>query len=265
MVGKEGSKRADHVLRYVVEGPAQYGLDLDAVDGVWRTLAEAYEEGRRLLHIHFRVNTRGDGPAQDFCAVFERLEAGDARHVSGAARNGGYAPATSEAHRDGEGNGLCGDDPQVGEPVLVFGRKFVKRPEQIPAPATPSLVRLQFLDECLRLWMDAPELFAAFVIGHGLVAKDRELQPSSAIFGQWADIQIGNSEFVDEVVESGAKVVQVIPDGKREGGRHGFGQLGYEQLFVGLEVEIVGKAMRASFEPGVNFDLEALQVLDSPR
>ncbi len=59
--------------------------------------------------------------------------------------------------------------------------------------------------------------------------------------------------------------MQKVPDGKSEGGRHGLGQLGYEQLLVGLEVEIVGKAIRASFEPGVNFNLEALQVLDSPR
>ncbi len=118
MVGKEGPERGDHVLRYVVEGPAQYGLDLDAVDGVWRTLAEAYEEGRRLLHVHFRVNAGGDGPAQNFCAVFEWLKAGDARHVSDGAWNDGYAPATPGAHRDGKGNGLCGDDPRWGNLCL---------------------------------------------------------------------------------------------------------------------------------------------------
>ena len=95
--------------------------------------------------------------------------------------------------------------------MLVFGRKFVKRPEQIPAPATPSLVRLQFLAECLRFWVDAPDLLAAFVVGHDLVAKDRELQPSGAIFGQRADVEVGNGEFVDEVVESGAEVVQKSP------------------------------------------------------
>ncbi len=82
MVGKERSKRGDYGGRYVVEGPAQYGLDLVAVDGIWRTFAEAYEEGRGLLHVHLRVNARGNEPAHDFCTVpFELLKAGDAPEI----------------------------------------------------------------------------------------------------------------------------------------------------------------------------------------
>jgi hypothetical protein len=53
----------------------------------------------------------------------------------------------------------------MGEPVLVFDRKVVKQREGVLRRVLPSLVRLQFLDDCLRVSADVPYFVAAFPRG----------------------------------------------------------------------------------------------------
>lgn len=255
--GKKRTKGHNNVTGYVVQSLPQYSFGPVAVDGIWRSFAESYEEGRRLVHVHFRVYAGGSDKAGDFCATFERLQTVLAVQEVVGTFGGGNAG-------NKEGKGAGGYNPQVGESVLVLDRKLVKYPEKATESVIPSLVRLQFLDECLRVWVDAPDLLTTLVGSHSPVAENGELQLLSAAFGQRVDADVGDGEFVDEVVERGAEVVQEVPDSEREGGRYGFSQFDYEQLLAGLEVEIVDKAIRVFFKPGPDIRLEALQVLDGP-
>ncbi len=125
----------------------------------------------------------------------------------------------------------------------------------------PSVVRLQTLDDCLRLWVDAPDFITAFPGIHGPVDKDRELRLSEFV-GQRADVEVRNSQFVDEVVERGAEVMETVANNGGESRRHGFEEFEHKQLLAALRVEIGEETVGASFEPDSGFGFEALQVVE---
>lgn len=232
----------------VVIDLSQYGFDPVAVDGIWRTFAECYEEGRRVLHIHFRVGFTGREIPYDYCAVFNGLPEGLGSKEWGM---------RGREKRDGSG---C-ENSQVGKPVLVLVRKLVKRPQEMPERFVPSFVRLRSLDECLSVGVNAPDLAATLPTAHGPVGKDRKLQRSRATFRQRVDTYVSNSKFVDEVIESGADVVQAVADDGGKPGRYGIKKFDGEKLLTALRIEIMDKAVRLSFEPASGFGFKILQVV----
>jgi hypothetical protein len=74
----------------------------------------------------------------------------------------------------------------------------------------PSLVRLQFLNECFRVWMNAPNHAFEFLQGLRVIREEnRELRVSGHAPGEWSSL-MREGEFVGEVVQGRAEVVETI-------------------------------------------------------
>lgn len=230
----------------------QHGLHGRAIDGFWRTFPERYIEGRGALHVHFRPSVGGREIPQDYCAVYNGAKDGSCGNGVGV--------------RDVEADRPDVKDPQVGEPVLVFDRKIVEYRENVGGrvlSSFPSFVGLQFLDDCLRSWVDAPDCVTAFSGVHGSVGKDRKFRPPE-IAGQRPNIQVPDGELVNEVVEGSTKVVQAVTGDSGELRRDRLQEFDYHQLLASLEVEIMDEAVWLSLEPSSGFFFKALQVVERP-
>lgn len=245
------SERRDHLADYPFVEFAQYTFDRRPVDDVWRTFAERYEEGRGLLHVHFRVNSGGREVPHNFCAAFNHAP-------------GGLGIEDAAVTRDIQADGFGAKGNHIGKSMLVLGRKDMKYRQGVQTRLFPSLVRLQFLDDCLRVWVDAPNFIAAFVGPHGPVGGDRKLQHSSAMLGQWVDSDVGGREVVNEVIEGRTHVVQTVSNNEAEFQRHRLQEFSYKQLLAALYVEIVDQLVWLAFEPGSDFAFKALQVIEHP-
>ena len=150
------------------------------------------------------------------------------------------------------------------EPVFVLVGKLVKYPENEFMRLVPSRVRLQPLDDCSRAWMNAPNhAFEGFRSILGIAPEHGERNVSLDTFRERLPF-VSDGEFVDEVIEGGAEVVQTVPDNGGEFGRHGLEDLDYEQLVAALKVSIMDQSVRLAFEPDGGFALKALHVVERP-
>ena len=147
--------------------------------------------------------------------------------------------------------------------MLVNIRKLVKHPEGIDSIVLPSLVRLQPLDDCLGVWVDAPDFTLPLPGLHGPVSENRELRSRSDRIGQGVS-GVGDSKFVGEIVEGGSEVVQTIADEEAKPNRWLAEDFNPDELLACLRVEFVDNAVRVSFPPSSVFRLQALQVLERP-
>lgn len=251
-LGEVGNERRQDFVNDPVVDFGQHGLHGRTIDGFWRTFPERYIQGRGALHIHFRPSVGGRVIPQDYCAFYN------------GAKVGPYGEGVEVGEVDSDGADI--KDPQVGESVLVFDRKIVKYREDVRSRVlskVPSSVRLQFLDDCLRSWVDAPDCVTAFSGVHRPVGEDREFR-SPEVARQRANVQVPDSQLVNEVVQGGAKVVQTISGDSGELRRYRLQEFDYHQLLASLEVEIMEEVVRLSLEPSSGFFFKALQVIERP-
>jgi hypothetical protein len=148
--------------------------------------------------------------------------------------------------------------------MLVRVVKLVELPEGVGRELIPSVVRLQPLDNCLRVWADGPEHLAAFSRRQGLGTVDREPEFPCKVLGQGVDADGGEREFVDEVVEGGAEVVEAVADAETELCRDGLGEFEAKELLAALSVEMTDVSVRFSLSPLANLRVETVQVMGSP-
>jgi hypothetical protein len=246
-VGKKGRK---NLVNNPLVGYTQHGLYPRAINGFWRTFPERYVEGRGVLHVHLRPSFRGREIPQDFCAAFYGLKDGLDGH--------------GERVGDEKGALVDAENPQVGKSVLVLDRKVVKyREDMVRCVPLPSLVGLQFLDDCLRLWVDAPDFVTAFVGSHSPIGEDGKLHSFSDLLGERSTVADG--ERVRKVVESGAEVVQAVSSDDGEFRRKLLKEFDYHHLLASLGVEIMDESVRLCFEPTSGFGFKAVQVVERPR
>jgi hypothetical protein len=205
-------------------------------------LPEAYAERQEGVHVHFRVEAlRGRGfgcVRENFCAVFVRPEI----DVDCSGQEG-YIGKVGVG-----GDGHLGN---VWRSMFVHVVKLVELPERIGRELIPSVVRLQTLDEYLRVWMDAPDFVAAF-------------QPPRSTFGQRVDAEVGEREFVDEVIEGRAEIMEAIPDDETKLLRDGFREFEVDELLAALSVEMTNVSVRFSLSPLTNLRLKSVQVIGGP-
>jgi hypothetical protein len=88
----------------------------------------------------------------------------------------------------------------VWHSMLINIGKSVELPQGVRRELFPTVVRLQPLDCCLRVRMDAPDFVAAFPGMQGPIAEDGELQMFSSILRQGIDAVVGEGEFIDEAI-----------------------------------------------------------------
>jgi hypothetical protein len=131
---KKRQERSDDLLIDVVERPLQDDLDGPSFDGELRPLLESYAEGRRALHVHFRVSVAGGVVPRDYCILFYRApDDFDARQ--------------SDRVRSVEGYVAWHGLSQMGKPMLVDVVQLVENPQEVVRRGgfIPSIVRLQSL------------------------------------------------------------------------------------------------------------------------
>ncbi len=90
----------------------------------------------------------------------------------------------------------------VRHSMFVHVGKLVELPEGVRRERIPSVVRLQPFDDCLRVWVDAPDSLSAGARTHSLGAKVGELRVSDEL-GRKRVAMAGDDEIIDEIVEGG--------------------------------------------------------------
>ena len=140
--------------------------------------------------------TRGVGC--NLCAVFVRADI----NTEGAGHAGNFGNINDAS------DGHLGD---VRHSMFVHVGKLVELPEGVRRELIPSVVRLQPLDNCLRVWIDAPNSLFPGVRIHSLGAEDGELRVFDEL-GRGRVAMMSDDEVINEVVESGAEVMETVAD-----------------------------------------------------
>ena len=233
---------------YVAMDVSQPVGDRRAAELLWGSLADACDEGGCEIHVHFRAGLINGGTAGDWRVIFNReIYWFD---FVGFGDSGNY---------EGQKGDAC-EGRNVRQAVLLLYGKLVELPEGIVGGPLLSVVRLQVLDDCLRVWMDAPKHVVEFA--RILLDEDRKPRITLDILG-YPPLFVGNGEFKREVVERGAKVVQTISNGKAEfGGRRWLENFGPKELLGAINIGFGPSWVRAFFEPKVYFGFKALQVVN---
>jgi hypothetical protein len=152
----------------------------------------------------------------------------------------------------------------MGQPVLVHVGKLVELPEGVAPEPLPSIVGLQPLDVCLRSWVDAPDFVSAFPRRHLPITEDGKFQAPGAAFGQGVDSNVGEREFVDEVVEGGSEVVDAVSDDEAKVGGRLLQHFEPRELVEFINIELRPNSVRAFLGPGFHFGFKVLQVMERP-
>lgn len=144
--------------------------------------------------------------------------------------------------------------------MFVHVGKLVELPEGVRRERIPSVVRLQPFDDCLRVWVDAPDSLSAGARTHSLGAKDGELRVSDEL-GRKRVAMAGDDEIIDEIVEGGGGVVETVADDEAKLGRDWLGESDVHVLFAALAVGMTDVSVRFSLAPLTNFRVKTIQVI----
>lgn len=219
---------------------------------LWGSLAETYAERRCEMHVHFRAGFVNSWVAGDWCAIFHRAE--DWLDFVNREECG---------HPEGHSNSR--EKADMRQPVLVLHGKLVELPEGIVGESVSSVVRLQPLDDCLRVWVDAPDLVAALPRIHLPVSEDGELQLPRSVFGQGIDAKVGDGKLKDEVVEGRTEVVETIANDEANfGGGRRLKDFDAKEFLGAISIGFAPSSVRVFLAPSVHFFVEAVQVVVRP-
>lgn len=248
--GEVRGQTRKHLAHYVVMDVSKPVGNGHASELLWGSLAETYAEGGCELHVHFRAGVVNGGIAGDWCAIFNRAEDWlDLIHRDTRRRD------EAECRQGCKNRG-------VRQPVLVDIGKLVELPKGIVPEFLASVVRLQPLDFCLRGWGDAPKHLMKFT--HVLARENGELGLPRELAGQRFP-RVGDGEFVGEVVEGGAEVVQVVPDDEAKiVSGWGVEDFDPKELLAGINIAFGPSSVRAFFIQNSNFRFKALQMVERP-
>lgn len=220
-----------------------------------RPLPEGYAEGQEGVHVHLRVETLGKsgdagGIGCNLCAVFVRAYSD--------------TDAAGQVGRTGEvGEGTDGHLRNVRHSMFVHVGKLVELPEGVRRERIPSVVRLQPLDDCLRVRVDAPDSLLAGARTHGLGAKDGELRVFDEL-GRGRVAMTGDNEIVDEIVQSGAEVVETVADDETQLCGDWLRESDVHELLAALAVDMTVVSVRLSLSPLTNLSVKSVQVMGGP-
>lgn len=238
-----------HLTNDVSVDNPQYLRDGEPWHFFWGSLAEAYAEAGVEVHVHFRAGFVEGGVAGDWCAVFNRTPAHELDLV-------GYVVAG-----DHEAKGVRREKDEVGQSVFIHSVKLVEPPKGVGfGVPLPSRVRLQPLDNCLGVWLDAPK----HVVEFARILLDEDGKPGVAFdaAGHRSSLIRGDSEFKDEVVEGAPEVVEAVSDNKAKFGRRRVKHFNPYDLLRAINIGFGPSSVRAFFDPGSNFGFKALQVVE---
>lgn len=252
MAFEKRAQGPEHFVDDVVVEESEPHGDGHASDYLGDALAEAYADGRRNLHVHFRANHIESGVAGDWCAAFNRASKQELDIVD-AQVLGDEERLTHPREKD-----------DVGQPVLVLDIKPVELPKGVSAEPVASVVRLQYLDDCLGSWVDPPKHAIEFFKGiFATRAKDGKLRVALDALGN-PPAFVDDGEFEDKVVERGAQVVDTIANDQAKVGGRLANRLKPRELVAGVNVECRPGSVRVFVGPESDFRFEAVQVVDGP-
>ncbi len=252
--GEVIGKGRENPFSYVVMDTRQSVGDREASELLWGSLAETYAEGGCEIHVHFRAGLVNGGIAGDWCAVFNRecdwldfISSGASRNPKGQMRD------TSEG---------C----DVRQPMLVLSGKLVELPEGVVGgTALPSVVRLQPLDDCFRVWVDAPKhAIEFFQVMVATGSENGERRITLDTLRQWPAF-IRQCQLEGEVVECGAEIMKTVTNDKTQfGGGRWLEDFDPKELLSAINLGFGPSSARVFFKPSVHYGLKALQVIERP-
>jgi hypothetical protein len=122
---------------------------------------------------------------------------------------------------------------------------------------------LQPFNRCLYTWVCGSNLaFAKFLKQIG-VDEDGKLGFLGGTIGKRTPL-VDRGEVISEGVESGAEVMQAVPDEDSDLGRRLTFRPDPNAVLASLRVELTHEEIRVSSQPPMNFSFQAFQVLDRP-
>jgi hypothetical protein len=137
--------------------------------------------------------------------------------------------------------------------MFIHVGKLIKLPQWIYPIRPTSLVGLKLLDNSLRSWVHAANPVLALLGFHASV-ENRELRESVIWFRQRTSM-VRHREFVRQIVESGAEVVQAISADRTKRGRWWIKHLHLNLLLAAVRVEFGNVAVR-SIQPIINSSIQ---------
>lgn len=243
--GEVRGKGRKHLLDYVTMDVSQPIGDRHAAELLWGSLPESYAEGGCEMHVHFRAGFVNGGIASDWCTIFNRAE-------------DWFKFVHTQEELVGETN--VREKRNVRQTVLVLDGKLVELPKGIVGGFLPSVVRLQPLDNCFRVWMDAPKHAIEFF--RVLCLEDREPGTSLDIARQWRSL-ICQGQLECEVVEGGTEIVDTVTDDETQfGSRRGLKHFNPKELLGAINIGFGPSSVRVFLAPNAQFGFKALQVVE---
>jgi len=210
---------------------------------------DGYVKLKRGVHVHITVGG-GNFDGHEFCAEFQRLLFHDYLHAWDV-----HIESPWRESPEGQWYG----------PVLVPVRQATEDIEGMLLGVLPSVVRLQRLNECLSVSRDVAGRTLGDLVGVLSDGFPDRKSALSTLSGVQVPAVVNERERVDEIVETGAKVVQTIGDYKREAVGD-FGQMSKHVLMhlpTMLEFIVPG-GVSAGLEDLEDLVAGAIGVVDGP-
>lgn len=134
------AKRRDNVPLDAVGDTLKDGTDRRLLSG---SISDEYCNGQIAIHFHALARIYVDTPvAGDFCLLFN------------AVTEGPFKKILSHVRRDRRSRALMRTNGNEQSTMLVDVFQFLKYPERMRCGLIPSVIRLQSLNDCLRLSAD---------------------------------------------------------------------------------------------------------------
>lgn len=214
-----------------------------------RTLAERYAKGDLLVHLHLAVRDRRRGGENAkityLCAVTKSAETGVPVPPKVGIRR--LVNVDSGGLGDGSSN--------RSQLVLVGDVESIEALQSFPVPPG-CITRLQPLNECLRTRPDTSDLIITEPVG-----VDGELGPGVSERGAAESLR----HLPHSVIESGAEVVDAIPDDEPPGEFGGFAKsFGCKDISGVFRIELLGDRIGVTFQEPLDLLVEQFEVFVSP-
>lgn len=219
-------------------------LELLGVDESNLTVPERYELGQVAFHAHLVLSRKGlDAESCQLCACYYALPVAEAP----TKLHDPVSPRWNEQWREVDHAFVVGSSPcgvggmESAMPVVLChhiknGKKMVR--------GIRSVVRLQTLDECNRLLVDASQLPSfistsprqpTVVLGKGSLTRAQVDREAVVISGR---LVVGLDQRPDKVLQRGAGMEHALADQDAEARRDGLGVADLRRCPAGLEVNL---------------------------
>lgn len=123
----------------------------------------------------------------------------------------------------------------------------------------PSVIRLQSLDDCLRVWTDMPDFARSAFIEARRVLENRE--------GGLRRFRIRQGRFVlkgkrvNQMVKRRTEIVETISQDLRNNRWRRTNKFSADDIIAAIQVDLIGDRVRATIEPSIDFRPQRFEVL----